>query len=487
MGISEKTEKPIRLLLVDDDREYAAEFARILRECTNPSFAVQSSASLHSALGELGHEKTDVVLLGVDAVNGDLSKIRSIQEISSSVPIIMLADLKDEAMALRSVREGAQDYLIKSDVNPRMITRVIQYAISRKHAEENIRKVYEQMETLLAALPSILIGVDPKGKVKQWNAVAEATFGVMKSQMLGKDLGASGLQWDLEKLQTGIQECFEKKSTIRVEDVHLIRGEKERVLGFKIIPIGDSGDADAFALLFGADITERKQLEILKDEFVSTVSHELRTPLLIIREGVALVLDGILGQTTDEQKKFLSLSLENIDRLARIINDLLDISKIEAVKMQIQKTPIDLDEFIKKMIASFSPVFQGKEVAIQYKNHGPALNISADSDKLTQIFTNLIQNSVKFTQKGFVEISVFDKDTEVECRVSDSGCGIAEEDLPRVFSKFQQFGRTHGAGAKGTGLGLSICKGLVELHGGKIRVESQLGKGTQFIFNLPKC
>ena len=487
MEIPKKIAAPpiLKLLLIDDERWYATEFAAIVKGCQNPSFLIDSCTGFNEALEDLQVKEIDVVLLGVSVAAGDFSKIRAIHKIAPQIPVIVLAGLKDEETALHAVAEGAQDYLIKSDLNPRMITRVIQYALSRKRAEVNIRKVYERMELLLAALPSILIGVDTQGKVTQWNAVAESTFRIDKSQILGKKLNESGLKWDQEKLLKGIEDCFKKQATMRVDDVRFKNGESERVLGFKIIPIGDAGEDDSFALLFGADITERKQLENLKDEFVSTVSHELRTPLLMIREGVCLVHDGILGPATDEQKKFLNVSLENIDRLSRIINDLLDISKIEAAKMKLERKDTDLGELLRKLETGFAPVFRG-EVKFKICVDPSLGKIPADPDKLNQVFTNLIQNAAKFTEKGFVEAGVCDKGDRVECYVADSGSGIAPEDIPLVFNKFQQFGRTHGAGAKGTGLGLSICKGLVELHGGKIWIESQFGKGTRFAFSLPK-
>ena len=231
---------------------------------------------------------------------------------------------------------------------------------------------------------------------------------------------------------------------------------------------------------------ELKKLDQLKSDFISTVSHELRTPLTSIREVTSQVLDGILGETTKEQREFLPIALSEIDRLGRIIEDLLDISKIESGKVELKKEVIDIVPLVKEVISS--SVSEAKNKGLEIRENFPKepIVVYADKDRIIQVFTNLVGNSIKFTEKGYIEISVVDKQTHVECSVSDTGKGISENDLPKVFSKFQQFGRTAGAGEKGTGLGLSIAKGIVELHDGKIWVESKLNKGTKFTFTLPK-
>ncbi|MFH1411438.1 MAG: ATP-binding protein [Candidatus Omnitrophota bacterium] len=231
---------------------------------------------------------------------------------------------------------------------------------------------------------------------------------------------------------------------------------------------------------------ELKRLDKIKSDFISTVSHELRTPLTIIREAVAQVLDGILGETTEQQREFLSVGLDDIDRLARIINDLLDISKIERGKLEIKREKTDIVSVIKNLNASFLPKARNKGIEISMICSKEEITVYAEKDQMIQVFNNLIGNALKFTDKGSVTVSAIDKKDEVECSVADTGRGMKKEDIPKLFSKFQQFGRSAGPGEKGTGLGLAISKGIVELYKGKIRVESELGKGTKFIFTIPK-
>ncbi|MFA7294487.1 MAG: PAS domain S-box protein [Candidatus Omnitrophota bacterium] len=250
------------------------------------------------------------------------------------------------------------------------------------------------------------------------------------------------------------------------------------------------------------DITERKKmteelkqknialekLDQLKSDFVSTVSHELRTPLSITKEGISLILDGVAGSINPNQEKVLTTSRNNIDRLARIINNLLDISKIESGKAELKKKDTDLVTLINNTLTAFENKAKekGLELRVNLPKEQRHLLLCIDEDKVIQVFTNLIGNAIKFTEKGHIDVSLTERESEVEFVISDTGIGITEEELPKAFDKFLQFGRTAGGGEKGTGLGLSIAKGLIELHGGKIRVESELGKGTKFIFTLPK-
>jgi PAS domain S-box-containing protein len=231
---------------------------------------------------------------------------------------------------------------------------------------------------------------------------------------------------------------------------------------------------------------ELQKSDQLKSDFVSMVSHELRTPLTVTREAISQVLDGVVGEISQAQKEFLSMSIEGIDRLARLIKDLLDISKMEAHKIGVKREWVDVVPLAKAVSSDFGPAFQSKGLEIRYNFPMDKVEVYEDKDSIIQIFVNLISNALKFTQAGYIEISAVDKGDVVECAVSDTGIGISEEDLPKVFGKFEQFGQEAGSGEGGTGLGLSISKGIVELHHGKIWVESKLGQGTKFTFVFPK-
>jgi len=246
---------------------------------------------------------------------------------------------------------------------------------------------------------------------------------------------------------------------------------------------------EALMALYGELKSKNKELSKLdqmKTDFVSTVSHELRTPLAITKEGLSLVLDGITGAVNEKQKNILATSKENIDRLARLINDLLDISKIEAGRLELKRTLVDIIQLTKNVVGSLKSQAEEKKQVLELSVPKYPVEVQVDRDKVDQILTNLISNAIKYTPEGGrIRAEVKKEENMLEILIIDTGVGISKEDLPKVFDKFQQFGRTTGPGAKGTGLGLAISKRLVEMHGGEITVESAVDKGTKFKFKLP--
>lgn len=223
-------------------------------------------------------------------------------------------------------------------------------------------------------------------------------------------------------------------------------------------------------------------------EYVSIVSHELRAPLAITREGVTLILDNILGKITDKQSEVLKISKRNIDRLDHIIMNMLDITKLEAGKMVITREPVDLVEVVKHIALSFDERVREKGLTLRVTSAAESLRVMGDKHRLIEVMAHLVGNAVKFTKEGGIEIRLGQTGSgEAQCTVSDTGIGIAKDDWPKIFRKFQQFGWAPGGGEKGLGLGLAITKGIIDLHHGKIAVESEPGKGTRFTITLPKA
>jgi signal transduction histidine kinase len=234
------------------------------------------------------------------------------------------------------------------------------------------------------------------------------------------------------------------------------------------------------------EVEERRRAENLKDEFVSTVSHELRTPLTITREGICLMIDQIPGPVNEKQMKVLTSAKGNVDRLARIINDLLDMSKIEAGRMTMARERISLADLIRHVTASMLPLAEQKGLSLTADIPDDPLEVLADEGRIVQVFTNLVGNAIKFTSEGSVKVLANRTDGEIACIVEDTGVGVSKEDQSRLFNKFVQLKREDGAGRKGTGLGLVIAKNIIELHGGNIHVDSEPDRGSKFTFVLPE-
>ena len=243
---------------------------------------------------------------------------------------------------------------------------------------------------------------------------------------------------------------------------------------------------------------ELRRLNQLKSEFVSMVSHELRTPLAIIKEGVKLTADGTTGPVNETQRECLNMAVDGVNRLSRLISDLLDVSRIESGRLQLAKRSVNIIKLVQTLKDGYKPAVENKNIhlVLDLKDNVPY--VFGDPDKITQIITNLVDNALKFTgENGKITITVethqaLSGDTDgkmefVEISVSDTGLGIPREEQERIFEKFYQITSSHlTRQSGGTGLGLSIAKSLVEAHGGKISLSSQLGKGSTFSFTLPK-
>jgi len=234
---------------------------------------------------------------------------------------------------------------------------------------------------------------------------------------------------------------------------------------------------------------ELRKIDEMKSEFVSVASHELRTPLAAIKNSVQLMLQGKTGEVNENQVKFLSMADRNINRLTSILNSLLDLSRIESGKIGMKFEELDLRGSIEFILSSLKPQADGKSIQLKMEIPEELPFVYGDREKVEQILTNLLGNALKFTPEGG-EISVsakpFEEDEHmVVISVRDSGIGIPEDQLDRIFEKFHQVEDSLRRSITGTGLGLAITKGLVEAHHGKIWVESEVGKGSTFTLTLP--
>lgn len=228
-----------------------------------------------------------------------------------------------------------------------------------------------------------------------------------------------------------------------------------------------------------------QDLDKLKDEFVSLASHELRTPMTAIRGSLTTILDGYAGEISKEAREFLTAANTENDRLIRLVNNLLNISRIEAGRFQFTMQPTDLDALVAEVVNNLQMAAKDKNITLSYERDGTIPKVIADGDKIKEVFINLIGNAVKFTHKGGVTVGLSKHQGIVICSVADTGSGIAKEDQDLLFKKFSQVQGDYAKQSGGTGLGLYICKQIVEGHHGKIWLESTLGVGSTFFFSLP--
>jgi len=266
-----------------------------------------------------------------------------------------------------------------------------------------------------------------------------------------------------------------------------IERPREATLMVTLAHLHSAAPAGGFVAVI-RDITAEKKIERLKSDFVANVSHEIRSPMAPMKDALSLVVDGTAGPLTPEQKKFLSILDENMDRLTRLINDLLNLSKIEAGRMELKKEDVKIASLVKDTVDSIKVYAARKKIALSVEMDDALPRPMCDRDRITQVIINLVMNAVKFTPEGgkiAVRCRLLTASGKkiVQVSVTDTGPGMLQEEADLLFNRFKQLVATDKV--KGTGLGLAISKAIIDLHGGKIWVESEEGKGSTFKFTLP--
>lgn len=470
-----------KILIVEDENIVARDIEHSLNELGYQVPAIASCGE--EAVEKAGLTAPDLILMDI-MLKGDIDGISAVQAMRDrmDVPVVYLTACADRDTLDRAKATEPFGYLLKPFEEKELQT-AVEMALYRHDMEKKLKENKDWFALTLQCMGQGVIVTNKEGKITLMNPIAESLTGWKHEEAMGKE-------WD-EILQLEDEQTREKVPSILNE---LMKGRSAVLISKdgREIPIVEKtgllheGQLQSGFVISFLDITDRKLSEKLKDEFVSTVSHELRTPMMIIRESISQVLDGLHGETNDKQKNFLSLSLRGIDRLSRIVNALLDMSKIEAGQMEFKREQIHFNRLVNEVAASFSIPAKQRGLEIRQKLPKGKIPIYVDRDKISQLLTNLIGNALKFTDKGWIEISVTALPDVMQCSVKDTGIGISQDALPKVFNKFQQFDAPVDPSDKGTGLGLAICKGIVELHHGTIGIESELGKGTTFTFTLPQ-
>ncbi len=349
-----------------------------------------------------------------------------------------------------------------------------------------------------AILESIADGVlvlDHNGRVLLVNPAAEELLGFSALALQGEHfrhmLGLGETETDRELAQALYAELRQRLEApmgdpirTQVSTPRLAAGK--RVLAVTIAPlITELGGAPGLVAAL-RDISREAEVERLKNEFISTVSHELRTPMTSIKGYTDLLFLGMAGGLSDAQRSFLQIIKSNADRLTALVNDILDISRIETGRIRLTIESLDLGNIISQVVRAFQEQYREKGVGLEWEEPEGLPQVRGDADRVTQILNNLLANAWQYTPSGgHVSVRLHERDGFLQVDVADTGIGIAAEDLPRVFDRFFRADHPVVQEAGGTGLGLAIVKMFVEMLGGEIWAESELGVGSVFSFTLP--
>jgi PAS domain S-box-containing protein len=358
---------------------------------------------------------------------------------------------------------------------------------ARRAAAEALRDSEERARSVIATAGDAYVQFDAAGRITEWNAQAEQTFGLGRDEALGRalpylllaahDRAAFEHQVGLRTEPGAAGSSFR-----RFETTMLHRSARE-------VPVEvtswatETGGRPVFNC-FVRDISERQAVERAKNEFVSVVSHELRTPLTSIHGALSLLRGGMLGELSERGQNVVESAVHNTDRLVRLINDILDIERLDSGRVTLQRQGCDVAALAVRSMEAMRPMAESAGVRLE-ADAQPG-RTWADPDRIEQTFTNLLSNAIKFSSPGgAVRLVTRTTGSGLRVEVRDEGRGIPPEHLELIFDRFQQVDSSDARQMGGTGLGLAICRTIVEQHGGRIWAESELGVGATLVVTLP--
>lgn len=362
-------------------------------------------------------------------------------------------------------------------------TRELEQALARVSANE------QRMQTIIESAQDAFIAVDPQGRILEWNSAAERMFGWRRGEVLGQSYLDLLVPARFRERQEAAMLGFHQSGGSGLPEHRLQRQVLRRdgeELTVEVTVALAGGREDSFFSAFLHDVSARRKVEQMKSEFISTVSHELRTPMTSIQASLAMLADGSADGLPPDTRHLLEIAQKSSERLVRLVNDVLDMEKIEAGKMDYRLRRQPVLPLLEQALDAVRGMASQRPVGLQLEADVDGVALCLDHDRIIQVLVNLLSNAVKFSpQYSSVTLRAEKSLDWLSIAVADQGEGIPPEFQASVFEKFAQADGSDRRRKGGTGLGLSICKSIVEAHGGSIGFETQAGKGTVFRVELP--
>ncbi|MGB3651416.1 MAG: response regulator [Rivularia sp. (in: cyanobacteria)] len=350
------------------------------------------------------------------------------------------------------------------------------------------QRAQAQFTGIVEIASDAIICIDSNQCITLFNQGAETIFGYSAIEALGKHLDLLLPERSVEVSRHHVADFGNSQAKSRK------MGERREIYGRRKDGNDFPAEASISKLKLGnkmvytvylQDVSHRKQIERMKNDFVSVVSHELRTPLTSIHGSLGMLATDLIPLGSEDSKRLVQIATDSTERLVRLINDILDIERIESGKITMSKQICEVTELITQAVNVVQPLADKAQVKLLVENF--SLQVRVDADRIIQILTNLLSNAIRFSEPGdTVSLKAFEQDSEILFTVKDTGRGIPEDKLEIIFERFQQVDSSDSRNHEGTGLGLAICRSIVEMHGGKIWSESTMGIGSTFYFTLPK-
>ncbi|MFZ2147893.1 MAG: ATP-binding protein [Sedimentisphaerales bacterium] len=395
--------------------------------------------------------------------------------------------------ATQKISEGDYDVEVKSKSRDEigMMAKDFNLMVKKLKAyrDLNFKRILSEKhksEAIIRSIDDGLIVLNSELKIEDINPTAAKIFDKKPDEIKGRHLLEITKH---ENLFNYVKRAFEDETVPRPEDpdVNILTVDKGRLQQhylFSVTPILAGEEAVISMVLLLRDITRLKELDRLKSEFVMAASHELKTPLTSVGMSISLLKEKLIDKLDSEESELINAADEEVQRLKALVNDLLDISRIEAGKMPIDFDSVSVELIFEKAVGVLKNQADEKNIELSYNLPGDLPPIEADVNKITWVLTNLISNSLRYTDaNGYIRLSAEQAGSQIYISVADNGAGIPYEYQSRIFDKFVQIKTEKTLG--GSGLGLAICKEIVRAHGGTIWVDSQPGEGSTFTFTIP--
>lgn len=386
-----------------------------------------------------------------------------------------------------------------------MFSTIARDITQQKQISATLFEAERRWRSLLDNVYLVVVGLDQQGKVEYANRCFLELVGYSKTEVIGQDWFETFLPTHQKKqMQNNFNELWLQEFNTHHNNVILTKSGEERVIAWNNTVLQDLQGNVIGTLSIGEDITERQVIERMKDEFISVVSHELRTPLTSIHGALNLLSSDLVDIKSDKGRRVLEIAAESAERLVRLVNDILELERLESGKISLSKQICQASQLLEK--ATEMMQVMANRAGITLLVSPIAIQLNADSDRIIQVLTNLLGNAIKFSARGsqiLLTVELGNRELLRENRVrelsvvsgsglpmvlfkvQDQGRGIPEDKLESIFERFHQVDASDSRKKGGTGLGLAICRSIVQQHGGRIWVESTLGEGSSFYFTLP--
>jgi PAS domain S-box-containing protein len=328
----------------------------------------------------------------------------------------------------------------------------------------------------------VICSISSDGRFKAVNPASLAVWGYSPEDLIGLHFAEIFAKEDVPKFRAALNQIKQDNTLVTLEN-EVVTPDKERV---SMLWSLRWSEAERALFCVAHDISDRKRLEQLKQEFLAVISHELRTPLTSLQATLTLIGTGMYGQLSESGAKRIRSAESSATRLIMLINDLLDIEKMEAGKLSMTYQDVNLADIVENSIESVRGFAEDHGIILKATEHTP-VKVLADSDRLVQVMVNLLSNAIKFSKNGTqVEVKIAEKGELTEVHVVDHGAGIPEGYEQKIFEKYEQVPTAKSGKRDGTGLGLPICKAIIDQHGGTIGVRPTPGGGSTFWFSIPR-